>query len=168
MGKIKEWIKGDKSFLVIVVVFVIAPLCLEVLVFNEDENDIAIPSILCDKDSQNYDVVAECFPDAIIDTNTFGVTRYFEMYEDSANARVVFENIVRKVCQEYVGRQVEPQCKKENKRIFACRGEETSVIVAYVYVSDCWFGPPYYGVSIEYAQTERYDWDYLSWRMTHD
>lgn len=118
---------------------------------------------------QSKEVAEMCMLNAEVDTSDYGVVRYEKFYEQNqrADAEAMFDFIISQIGEVHIGKSVKPRFIKRNERYFVCYGERHSIIVTYERIGRSEFGPPYYFVTLEYAETDCYDWEYLTWRINN-
>lgn len=110
--------------------------------------------------NENSHVVArECLPNAKPSRERAGGVVYRETYEDEDEALDVFWNIIEKIGKHHAGGKVKTNYGHRDEMYFVCYGEGQSIIATYREYKK------FYAVSIQYVDTEKYDWDYLSSRI---
>lgn len=103
------------------------------------------------------------------DKSDYGIVRYEKFYErnQKSDAKAMFNFIISQIGEVHIGKSVKPRFIKRSERYFVCYGENTSIVVSYERFGRSEFGPPFYLVTLEYAETDYYDWEYLTWRINN-
>lgn len=110
--------------------------------------------------NENSHVVArECLPNAKPSRERAEWVVYRERYEYEDEALDVFRNIIEKIGKHHAGGKVKTNYSHRDEMYFVCYGEEQSIIATFREHEK------FYAISIQYVDTEKYDWDYLSSRI---
>lgn len=104
-------------------------------------------------------VAKTCLPNAKPNREEIEGVVYRESYEDKDVALEVFRDIIETIGEYHAGGKVNADYGYRDEMYFVCYGEEQSIIVTYREYKK------FTSISIQYADTEKYDWDYLSSRI---
>ena len=157
MKKITEWIKKICFAIGAIIVF---------LLFNvgtiggEGDNFQEVKM----KTNEGSMLVAQKYmPNAEPNYEESGVIRYVETFDEEDDADKLFLKLVEEVNNLHSGEKIK-KLGSNTERYFLCYGRESSILISqkeYAVKKDFSF----YSVSIQYIETESYDWDYLTSRI---
>lgn len=110
----------------------------------------------------SYVVAQVCMPQVKPDYKPYGVVVFSHDFKNERDANGMFYHIIDKISEHHTNGRLKAKYGNRQEKFFVCYGESRSIIVTCVRMK-----ASLYSVSIEYAKTESYDWDYLSNRIKH-
>lgn len=157
MGKIIEWGKKIVIGAIVIAIF---------LLFNIgsiDSSGINFQEVQMRANEGNKYIAQQYMPNAEPSYEEDGVVRYVETFDYKEDADDLFLKLVEMVNNLHSGEKIK-KYGNHTQRYFLCYGREQSILVSqrgYKVKG----GFEFYSVSMEYLETESYDWDYLDSRI---
>ena len=157
MEKIKELLKKIAIALALVVAF------FAYCVGNIGSGGVNFQEIPLRANKSSHYVAQRYLPDAEPNAERGGITRYTETFDDKAEADELFDDIIEVVNNLHSGEKLKRYGDYPEK-ILLCYGDENSIIVSQRDYKTKG-GLTFSAITIEYVETDSYDWDYLTKRI---
>ena len=157
MEKIKEWAKKIAIAIVAVILF------LFFCVGRIEVNGTNFQEVQMRANEGSKYVAQRYMPNAEPNYEEDGIVRYIETFEDKEKADELFLKLVEMVNNLHSGEKIN-RYGNHAERYLLCYGREQSILVSqreYKRRGSTMF----YAVSMQYIETESYDWDNLTSRI---
>ena len=157
MRKIIDWIKNQGIYYVLMII-AFGSTCVGTIGSGNGGN---YQDVKMTANFNSQEVAKRCLPDAEPNTEELGVVRYTDTFEERNAAEEKFKQIIDMIGEVHVQDKIRVKYNQASEKYFVCYGDEMSIIVSYRKYDVSYGDLTFYAVSMQYVDTESYDWGYM-------
>ena len=161
MGKIIDWIKNQGIYYLLIII-AFGSTCVGTIGTGNGGN---YQDVKMTANFKSHEVAKLCLPNAEPNTEEQGIVRYTDTYEERDAAEQKFMQIIDKIGDVHVQDKIKVKYNRTSEKYFVCYGDEMSIIVSYRKYDISYNDFTFYAVTMQYVDTESYDWGYLDSRI---
>lgn len=161
MRKIIDWIKNQGIYYLLMII-AFGSTCVGTIRGGKGGN---YQDVKMTANFKSHVVAKVCLPNAEANTEEPGIVRYTDTFEERNAAEDKFMQIIDKIGELHVQDKIKVKYDHSSEKYFVCYGDEMSIIVSYKKYDVSYGDFTFYAVTIQYVDTDSYDWGYLDSRI---